>query len=331
MKNLLLILLCIYFPYNVKGESREITLYSSRSEHLIKPVLDLYKKETGIKINLYTGKPASLIEKILKESSNSKADIFMTVDAGNLWYAEKKGLFSKVKSDKLTKNIPKHLKSPNNKWFGLSMRARTIVYNSNKISPKNLSSYEDLASTKWKNKLCLRTSKKVYNQSLVSMMIAEKDEKQTEKVVKGWVANLVRPVFSSDTLLIQAIARGECQVGIANSYYLARQLKKDPNLPVKIFWSNQETTGVHVNISGAGIVEFSKKKKLALHFLEWLSEANAQKVFAQLNFEYPVDDNIRLSPIVATWGDFKASKTPLNQAGALQAKAIKLMDRSSYM
>ena len=163
------------------------------------------------------------------------------------------------------------------------------------------------------------------------MMIAEKNENETEKIVKGWVANLARPVFSSDTLLIKAVARGECEVGIVNSYYLARQLKKDPSIPVKIFWSNQDTTGVHVNISGAGIVESSRKKKLALQFLEWLSEPKAQRLFAQLNFEYPVDENIRLSPVVAKWGDFNVSKTPLSQAGELQAKAIKLMDRALYM
>ena len=307
-----------------------ILVYSARKEQLIKPVFDLYSNKTGIKITTLSGNEAALIKRIESEGKNSKADIFITVDAGNLWHAEKKGLFQSIESKTLKNNLPSHLRSPNNQWFGLSVRARTIIYSTKRVDKKQLTTYEDLVSQKWKGRLCLRTSKKVYNQSLVAMMIANKNKTSTEKTVRGWINNLARPVFSSDTSLIKAIDSGECDVGIVNSYYLGRAKIQNPNLSVDIFWPNQNSSGVHVNISGAGILKNAKNPEGAKKFLEWLSTEEAQHKFSEFNYEYPANQHVSFSNLVKKWGPFKHNLINVTKAGELQIAAIKLMDRVQY-
>ena len=310
--------------------AEEVVVYTARKEHLVKPLFDAFKKETGINVKYRTDKAGALVEKIKSEGTRSPADILFTVDAGNLWYAAEQGILWPTMSKVLDKNVPTHLKDPKNQWFGLSVRARTVVYNPSKVKASELKSYEDLADKNWKGRVCLRTSKKVYNQSLVAMMIEEFGETQTQEVVKGWVGNLATKVFSNDTQLIQAVDAGKCHVGIVNTYYFGRLQKKNPNLNVKMFWPNQNSTGVHVNVSGAGILKTSKNKENALKLLEWLSEKNAQKVLADLNMEYPVNPTVSPAKIVKDWGDFKPSKLNVAFAGKLQAKAVKLMDRVGY-
>ena len=181
-----------------------------------------------------------------------------------------------MNSATLKANIPAHLRDPDGHWFGLSVRARTIVYNPKQVKPAELSTYEDLANPKWKGRLCLRTSKKVYNQSLVAMMIARLGEPQSEKVVRGWVANLATDVFPDDTKKMEAIAAGQCDVGIVSTYYYGRLMKKKPELPLALFWPNQKDRGVHVNVSGAGVTQHAKHRAAAVKLLEWLSSEKAQ-------------------------------------------------------
>lgn len=228
------------------------------------------------------------------------------------------------------KNIPAHLRDPENAWFGLSVRARTIVYNTRKVDPTDLSTYEDLADAKWEKRLCLRTSKKVYNQSLVAMMIAEHGEAESEKVVRGWIANLATDPLSDDTRAMEFVAAGRCDVTLVNTYYYGRLMKKDPNLPLAIFWPNQNNSGVHVNISGAGITRHSKNEKAAIKLLEYLSSKKAQNLFADVNMEYPVNPEIEPDPVVAAWGSFKQNPMNIVKAGELQTTAVKLMDRAGY-
>ncbi|MEM7084401.1 MAG: extracellular solute-binding protein [Pseudomonadota bacterium] len=204
------------------------------------------------------------------------------------------------------------------------MRART------ESACQTLSTYAALADEEWQGKLCLRTSKKVYNQSLVAMMIANYGEAETEKVVRGWVENLAAPVFSSDTKVIEAIAAGQCDVGIVNSYYLGRLVDKDPNYPVKIFFANQSTDGVHVNISGAGVTKSSGNVEAATRLIEWLATGDAQQQFAGVNIEYPLLPSTKVSDLVAQWGTFKPQLINVGQAGELQTAAVKLMDRVGY-
>ena len=309
---------------------QSVNVYSARKEHLIKPVFAKFEAKTGIKVEYLTGKSPVLLERIKSEGAKTKADIFMTVDAGNLWAAAIAGLLQAYKSQELDKNIPSYLKDPQNKWFGFSIRARTIVYNSKKINPSELRTYENLAEKSWNKRLCLRTSNKVYNQSLVAMLIDQLGESKTEEIVKGWVQNLAVPVFSNDTRLMEGILAGQCDVGIVNSYYYGRLEKDKKHGDLRLFWLNQNTFGVHVNISGAGITKHAKNLENAKKLLDWLSSPEAQNLFADLNLEFPANQSVTPAPLVKAWGSFKHSQKNIAKAGYLQAKAIKLMDRMGY-
>jgi iron(III) transport system substrate-binding protein len=315
----------------VNAQATKLTVYSSRNQQLIQPVFDAYTKATGVQIEHVTADDGALIERLSTEGKDSPADILMTVDAGNLWLAAEKKLLAPTPSKVLTQNIPAPLRDPKNQWFAFSVRARTIFYNPEKVSEKELATYADLADKKFEGKLCLRTSKKVYNQSLVASFIDHYGKDRTEKIVSGWVKNLAAPVFSNDTLLLKAIDSGQCAVGLANTYYYARLLKEQPNLKTKIFWANQKQEGVHVNVSGAGITQSSKHKKEAQAFLEWLSQGDAQQIFASLAMEFPANPKVDSDPIVKAWGNFKQDKFPVFKAGKLQPDAVKLMDKAGYL
>ncbi|MCB1985502.1 MAG: Fe(3+) ABC transporter substrate-binding protein [Burkholderiales bacterium] len=310
--------------------AEQVVVYSARIEQLIKPMFDAFTNNTGIKVKYTTDKEGALLARLQAEGRNTPADLFITADAGNLWAAAQAGLLRPFDSHILKSNIPEHLRDPNNEWFGLSIRARTIIYNTDKVDPEDLSTYEDLADSKWKKRLCLRTSKKVYNQSLVAMMIAEHGEAETERIVKGWVSNLATDPLSDDTRAMEFVAAGRCDLTIVNTYYYGRLLEKDPNLPLGIFWPNQKDGGVHVNISGAGLTRYGKNPQAAEQLLEFLSSISAQKLFADVNMEYPVNTNIMPDPLVASWGRFIQSNINLAKAGELQTAAVKLMDRAGY-
>jgi iron(III) transport system substrate-binding protein len=307
-----------------------LTLYSARTEPLLKPLLQRFTQETGVEVRTLTDKEGPLLARLKAEGASTQADVLMTVDAGNLWNAAREGVLQAVESPVLQKNIPAHLRDPENRWFGLSLRARTLVYDSRKVQPAQLSTYEDLASPAWKGKLCLRSSKKVYNQSLVAGLMSRLGEARTEAVVRGWVANLATDVFSDDTSLIKAVAAGQCQVGLVNTYYLGRLLETEPALPVSLFWANQKTTGVHVNISGAGVTRHSKQPALAQKFIEWLSGPTAQLIYADANLEYPVNPAVQPDSLVKAWGTFKADSLNVSTLGSGQAAATALMDRAGY-
>lgn len=323
-----LLLLCA--ASGVAHADDELIVYSERQEPLIKPIFDTYTQETGVKIRYLTDSAPVLIERLAAEGEATRADLFMSVDAGNLWQAAERGLLAKTESPVLDAEIPANLRDPDDQWVSLSLRARTIVYATERVKPADLSTYEALAEPQWKGRLCLRTSKKVYNQSLTATMIARLGEEKTEAVVRGWVDNLAAPPFADDTQLINAIAAGQCDVGLVNTYYLGRLLKADPALPVTVFWPNQSDAGVHVNVSGAGITKHSKHKAQAQKLLEWLASDEAQDEFARLNFEFPAKPGIAVDPIVAAWGTFKADPVNVVEAGRRQAEAVRLMDRAGW-
>ena len=312
------------------AKAAEVVVYSARIEQLIKPMFDAFTKETGIKVKYTTDNEGALLARLQAEGKNTPADMLITADAGNLWAAAQEKLLKPVHSQVLESNIPAHLRDPHNEWFGLSIRARTLVYNTQKVKPSELSTYEDLADPKWNKRLCLRSSKKVYNQSLVAMMIADHGEAEAERVVKGWVANLATDPLSDDTRALEFVAAGKCDVTLVNTYYYGRLMKKDPNLPLAVFWPNQESGGLHVNISGAGITRYSRNEQAAIKLLEFLSSDKAQNLFADVNMEYPANPKIAADPFVAAWGSFKQNSMNLVKAGELQTTAVKLMDRAGY-
>ncbi|HET9701818.1 MAG TPA: Fe(3+) ABC transporter substrate-binding protein [Burkholderiales bacterium] len=333
MKNriaLLTTLLACLAPAAPAAADQEVVVYSARVEQLIKPMFDAFTKQTGVKVKFVTDKEGALLQKLKAEGANTPADVLITVDAGNLWEAANEGLLQPVDSAVLAKNVPAHLKDPKNQWFGLSVRARTMVYNTQKVKRADLSTYEDLANPKWKGRLCLRTSKKVYNQSLVAMMIAEHGEAKTEQIVRGWVSNLATDPFPDDTKAMEAVAAGQCDVTLVNTYYYGRLMEKNPKLPLGLFWANQQAGGVHVNVSGAGVTRHAKHKAEAVKLIEFLSSPAAQNLFADVNMEFPVNAEVKPDAVVAAWGPFKQNPVNVAKAGELQAAAVKLMDRAGY-
>ena len=308
----------------------QLTIYTSRQPQLIEPLLEQYKALTGIDVALLSGNATQLMERIIVEGDSTEADIFMTVDAGVLWQAGEKGIFENIESETLSQNIPQHLRDADGKWFGLSKRARTIVYSSDAVNSDDLSSYEDLALPKWNNKLCLRTSTKVYNRSLIASMIDAQGLDHSKMVVQGWVNNLATEVFSSDTQVLKAVSAGQCAVTIVNTYYLAR-LADDPQYSnLKLHWANQKSRGTHVNISGAGVVKSSKNKDAATKLLEWLSSEEAQESYADANKEFPVKSGIQVGETLKGWGEFKEDLISVEKLGSLQKEAVLLAQQAGY-
>lgn len=307
-----------------------VVVYSSRIDELIKPVFDAYTAETGVPITFITDKEAPLMQRIKAEGQNGVADLLLTVDAGNLWQAEQMGILQPIESPVIEQNIPAQYRAASRAWTGLSLRARTIAYSTERVDPASLSTYEALADKEWEGRLCLRTAKKVYNQSLTATLIENHGEQQAEQIVKGWVNNLSTDVFSDDTAVLQAIEAGQCDVGVVNTYYYGRLHKQQPDLPIKLFWPNQNDRGVHVNLSGIGLTRYAPHPEAATKLVEWMTGAQAQKLFADINQEFPANPKVEPSAEVAAWGTFKADDIPVEVAGQRQAEAIKLMDRAGW-
>lgn len=317
------------------GESAapvELVVYTSRTEELLKPLFEQYTQSTGVRITYLTDKAPPLMERLRAEGSRSPADVLITVDAGNLWQAAELGLLQPIQSPVLEANVPANLRDPQGRWFGLSVRARTLVHNPALTPATELSTYEDLAEPKWRGKLCLRTSDSVYNQSLVATMIASLGAERTTQIVEGWVANLAAPPFASDNAVIEAIDAGRCSVGIVNTYYLGRAQRDNRQLSVAPFWPNQGEggRGVHVNVSGAGVTAHADQPQAAREFIEWLSSGEAQATFASINLEFPANPQVPAAPAVLAWGEFHQDLINVSEAGARQAEAVKLMDRAGY-
>jgi iron(III) transport system substrate-binding protein len=325
----LIALLMLSARYVASQGHSGVVVYSARIEQLIKPMFDAFTEKTGIQVKYFTAGEKELFERLQGEGANTPADVFMTVDVGNLWIAEQAGLLQGFTSEVIDHNIPSHLRAKDNAWVGLSVRARPLMYSTERVTPDELSTYEALGDPKWRGKLCFRTSKKVYTQSLVAAMIKTLGEERTEGVVRRWMANQPR-IFESDSKLLEAVAAGQCDVGVANTYYLAHLVAKDPKFPVAVFWPNQDDRGVHINISGAGITKHAEHRAQAITLLEFLSSTDAQNLYADANYEYPANPAVNASTIITAWGTFKADPVDVAAAGELQAAAVKLMDRVGY-
>lgn len=315
-------------PARLGAGGAEVVIYSAR-HYGNEPAFEAFTRRTGIQVKTLGGSTGELFERLKSEGDRTPADVLLTVDAGNLWNAARAGLLSRVDSPELLSNIPAHLRDPENRWFGLTVRARTIMYNTRRVQPSELSTYEALGDPRWKGRLCLRTSGYIYNQSLLATMVKRHGEARAEEIARGWARN--NPILiNSDTKLLEAVAAGQCDVAIANHYYLARILEKNPDLPVRPFWANQETTGTHVNVSGAGVTAHAKNRANAIKLLEFLSSGEAQQLFADVSKEYPVNPHAAVNPIVARFGKFRQDDINIAAAGEFQAAAVRLADRAGY-
>jgi iron(III) transport system substrate-binding protein len=322
-------------PPVVQAEG-EVNLYSARKEELIKPLLDRFTADTGIQVNLVTGKADALLQRLQSEGMNSPADMLLTVDAGNLHRAKEAGVTQAVESSTLEERVPATYRDPEGHWYGLSLRARPILYVKGKLDPAELSSYEDLADPKWKGRICIRSSDNVYNQSLVASLIAANGVETTESWAEGLVANMARPPKGGDRDQIKAAAAGQCDIAIANTYYLAGMLASNDEgeraaaEQMGVFWPNQDGRGTHVNISGAAVTQSAKNKDAAVKLLEFLVSDESQQWYAEVNGEYPVRPGVPTSDTLQAWGDFKADDLNLAKLGELNAEAVKLMDRAGW-
>jgi iron(III) transport system substrate-binding protein len=314
----------------------EVNIYSERQEVLIKPLLDRFSAQTGIKVNLVAGKADALMQRLSSEGINSPADVLLTVDAGNLNRAMELGLFQAVRSETLEKTVPAAYRDQAGHWFGLSMRARPIMYAKDRVNPADLATYQDLTDARWKGKVCVRSSSNVYNQSMVSALIAQHGVPATEAWAKGLVANFARPPQGGDRDQIKALAAGQCDVALVNTYYLGGMLnasqaeEKEAAAKVAILWPNQKDRGVHVNVSGAGVTKHAKNLDNAVRLLEFLVSEEAQRWYAEANYEYPVRPGTPVSATLAAWGTFKADDLNLAILGEHNPEAVRLMDRAGW-
>ncbi|UEM04195.1 Fe(3+) ABC transporter substrate-binding protein [Skermanella rosea] len=318
------------------AQAAEVNVYSSRHYDTDKALYTNFTQQTGIKVNIIEGKDDELIERIRTESGNSPADILITVDAGRLWRAQNADILQPTKSQVLEQAVPAHLREPSGLWFGLTKRARVIIYNKAAVKPADLSTYEDLADPKWKGRLLIRSSTNVYNQSLAGSMLAAHGEKKTEEWARGIVANLARPPQGGDSDQIKAVAAGEGDIAVSNTYYFGRIAgsgkPEDKAIAEKVgvFFPNQNDRGTHVNISGAGVLKNAPNRENAVKFLEYLVSPQAQKIFAEGNYEYPVLKQAEQSPVIASWGSFKEDELNASVFGKNNEEALKIMDRAGW-
>lgn len=316
------------------AQASEVNVYSARQEELIKPVLDKFTASTGIKVNLITGKPDELISRMASEGRNSPADVLISTDVGRLYRAQQQDLLQPVQSKLLNDSIPAHLRDPASHWFGLTVRARPIVYVPGKVDPAELSTLEALAEPKWRGRICIRSSDNIYNQSMIAAMIASIGEEKTLAFAKGLVANFAQPPKGGDRDQIKAAAAGVCDIAIANTYYLAGMFDdaKDAAAAkqVKVFWPNQADRGAHINISGAAVAKYAKNKAQAQQLIEYMVQPEAQNWYASTNHEYPVLNSVNQSAVLESFGAFKAEQLPLVKLGELNAQALQLMDKAGW-
>jgi iron(III) transport system substrate-binding protein len=328
--------LSLLLACGVSAQADEVNIYSAREENLIKPILDLYAERTGTTINLVTGGADELTQRLELEGANTPADLLLTVDVGRLYRAKEAGLLQSVESEVLSSVIPAKYRDSEGEWFGISLRSRVVIYDKQAVQASDLSTYADLADPKWAGKICVRSSSNIYNQSLVASMISHNGVETTEAWADGFVANFGRPPQGGDRDQIAAVAVGQCQLAISNTYYLAGMLQsadadeRAAAESVAVFFPDQNGNGAHVNVSGAAVTKAAKNRDAAVKLIEFLVSEEAQAWYAETNNEYPVRADVPPSELLQSWGSFKADDIALDELGIHNAEAVRLMDRAGW-
>ena len=334
LRLLFVFIVFIFAPYL---NAKEINIYSHRQPFLINPFLDLFSQETGIKTNVVYSKKG-LAQRLKAEGENSPADVILTVDIGRLYVYDDLDLLAPIDSKKLKNNIPNYLRSPDNTWFGLSKRARVIVVHNEKIAEGEITRIEDLANPKWKGKICSRPGSHVYNRGIMASVLAALGEEEAEKWAKAMVANFAKRPQGNDRAQVKAIHEGECEIALINNYYFGKlKFSEDPEQrkwaeSVRLVFPNQAEgdRGAHVNISGGGIAKFSKNKEEAQKLLEFLTSEKAQKLYGEINFEYPANLIIEPGDELKSWGSFREDTLPIIKIAELAPDAQKIIDRVGW-
>jgi iron(III) transport system substrate-binding protein len=312
-----------------------VNVYSARHYPSDQILFDMFTKETGIAVNAIQGVAEELMQRQQMEGDSSPADVLITVDAGNLWRAEQWNLLQPIHSEALDKEVPANLRHPDNLWFSFSTRARVILRDKNKVPAEDIPSYEALADPKWQGKILITTSNSIYNQSLLASIIEADGSEKAEAWAKGLVANLARKPEGADTEQALALAAGVGTLAVSNSYYFGRLLGRDEETRKKldhigIVFPNQKDRGTHINVSGGGVAAYAPNKENAIRFLEFLISPEAQKVFADANYEFPVRAGVAPIDIVAAWGPFKSDPVNVSALGKNNAEAVRIMDRAGW-
>lgn len=311
----------------------EVNLYSFRQPQLIQPILDRFTAETGIKVNVVYAEKG-LLERLKAEGENSPADAVLTADVGNLNDMVEAGVLQPVRSPALEANIPSQYRDPDGRWFGLTMRARVIYASRERVKPEEIARYEDLADPRFHGRICSRSGKHVYMISLIASVIANDGEAAAEQWLQGVKANLARKPQGNDRSQAKAIAEGECDVALANTYYYAAMMGNPEERgwaeAVTLVFPNQADRGAHVNVSGGAVTRAAKNRDNAVRLLEFLSGDEAQRLYAEQNHEYPVKPGVATSPQVAAWGSFKADTIQLVSVAQQRAAATRLVDRVGF-
>ncbi|EAQ27769.1 iron binding protein component of ABC iron transporter [Erythrobacter sp. NAP1] len=313
----------------------EVNIYSSRHYDTDLALYEDFTEQTGITVNRIEADADALIERIESEGEFSPADLLITVDAGRLWRAEEAGILSAVQSDVLTERLPDHLRHPDGLWFGLSTRARVIIYNKDAGEPEGLETYADLADPAYRGDICIRSSSNIYNISLLSALIAHDGVESAEEWASGVVANFARDPQGNDTAQIESVAAGECRIAVVNSYYLARFAGGDEEQraifdKLGVIFPDQDGRGTHINLSGAGVTMNAPNRENAIAFLEYLTSESAQRYFADGNNEYPAVAGLEANSAVEQLGEFKADTLNAAEIGRNQAQAVQVFDRAGW-
>jgi len=313
----------------------EVNVYSYRQEVLIRPLLDRFTEETGIEVNVVFAKQG-MIERLQAEGMNSPADAILTVDAGRLIEAKQADVLQPVETETLNELVPAQYRDPEGYWYGVSVRARPIMYAPDRVDPDELSTYEDLASDKWQDRICVRSSSNIYNQSMLASFVAHWGKDEAERWTEDFVDNFAREPKGGDRDQIRAVAAGQCDVALANTYYLAGLATSDDPADraaadkVEVFWPNQNGRGAHVNISGAAVTKAAPNKENAIALIEFLAGDEAQRMYAHVVQEYPIREDVEASEVVESWGEFKADKLNLSVLATHNAEAVRIMDRAGW-
>jgi iron(III) transport system substrate-binding protein len=313
--------------------AQEINVYSHRQPELIQPLVDAFTAETGIAVNVaFVDK--GMAERLQAEGDRSPADLVLTVDIARLMQVVEAGVTQPVQSDILEANIPENLRDPDDQWFGLTSRARIVYASKDRVQPGEVTTYEDLASEKWKGRICTRSGLNDYNIALLGAVIAHHGEETATAWAQGLKANLARKPDGGDRDQVKAIAAGECDIAIGNTYYIGQMLADPEQAPaaeaVSIVFPTFENAGTHLNISGVAMTKSAPNRENALRFMEWLAGDTAQRIYAETNYEFPVKAGVPRSELVASWGDFTADTTPLADIAAQRAAALKIMETVDF-
>ena len=319
-------------------KSNEINLYSQRHYTVDKKQYENFEKLTGIKVNVVKANADELIERLKNEGENSPADLFITVDAGKLFRAKDLGLLQKVTNSKITKNIDPSLIDKDGFWVPITYRARILVYSNDRVNKDELSTYQNLTNEKWKNRILVRSSSNAYNQALMSSIVANEGTEAAEQWASGLVENFSRDPKGSDRDQVKAIAAGQGDVAIVNSYYIGlllsstKQEELKAGKAVSVFFPNQgeNESGTHINVSGIGLTKYSPNKENALKLIEYLTSKEAQKLYINTSFEYPVNPKVEPAEIVKNWGEFRRDSLDLNLLGKFRKEAILVFDKSGW-